>query len=147
MCEPNVVKSEDIDITIHSPSRPWDIWNEGMLIGPSLCDCDTAPDNFHLGMGFNLWREVGEYLNKEHTDTDITISALLYGTFPDGLLVDGGDDDGDTGPSPPAQLPITPDPANKPFLMRGGGADTAVTWPHKTRGSVIQAIGLLWLEL
>ena len=56
--------------------------------------------------------EVGEYLNKEHTDTDITISALLYGTFPDGLLVDGVDD---TGPSPPAQLPITPDPANKPI--------------------------------
>ena len=105
MCEPNVVKSEDIDITIHSPSRPWDIWNEGMLIGPSLCDCDTAPDNFHLGMGFNLWREVGEYLNKEHTDTDITISALLYDTFPDGLLVDGVDDDGDPGPSPTSPAP------------------------------------------
>ena len=50
-------------------------------------------------------------MNKEHTDTDTTINcALLDGTFPDGLLVHGVDDGGDTGPSPPAQLPITPDP-------------------------------------
>ena len=64
MCEPNVVKSEDIDITIHSPSRPWDIWNEGMLIGPSLCDCDTAPDNFHLALD-SLYEE--KWVNEEHT--------------------------------------------------------------------------------
>ena len=66
MCEPNVVKSEDIDSTIHSPSRPWDIWNEGMLIGPSLWHC--APDNFHLLVhGIHFMKIEEKWVNKEHT--------------------------------------------------------------------------------
>ena len=86
--------------------------------------------------------EVGEYLNKEHTDTDTTINcALLDGTFPDGLLVHGVDDGGDTGPSPPAQLPITPDPANKPIPHARRRCGHCGHLASQNTG--IQAIGLL----